>query len=135
MRSVLGQGTIVGVGVGAAVLIIRGTLSAAPLHVQLLAVLCAGIILAAFQLALGRRLGRPRRLAASREPLAPALPAPVPPAASQLTPAETLDERDRDWTGLAATALPAESRASATEDPLAAVHGESAEAPPGTGVV
>lgn len=104
MRSVFGQGVIVGVGVGAAAVIIRAMFSAAPLHVQLLAVLGAGCVLAGIQFTLSRRLARPKRLPASREP------ASRPPAAPPtLHPSHTAPiDRDTGWTGLAvAPSLPA----------------------------
>lgn len=114
MRSVLGQGLVVGVGVGAAAVIIRTALGSEPLHVQLLAVLCAGTVLAGIQLALSGRLTRPRRLPASREPAVrpPAAPAPPP------RPETPLDS-DTGWTGLAAGPPPAAHEPPASTEPLA----------------
>ncbi|HWQ16018.1 MAG TPA: hypothetical protein VNL77_24675 [Roseiflexaceae bacterium] len=101
MRSARGEAVIVGVGIGAAVLIIRALIGHEPIAIQLLAVFFAGLILGGFQLALGRRR-RPRR----RWP-APDPPVPRPEdAPRQPPPAAPLDDRSPAWTGLAAP-LPA----------------------------
>jgi hypothetical protein len=93
MRSVLGQAAIVGVGVAAAVLIIRAQFGAEPLHIQLLAVLAAGLGLGAVQLVLSRRLLRANRLS-------PRVKEPPPPLNLPERPA-TRNEGDGGWTGLA----------------------------------
>jgi hypothetical protein len=121
MRSTIGQAGIIGLGVAAAALIIRSTLGASPLHIQLLAVLGAGIVLALVQLALGRSLSRPRRLTATRPPLAPA------PAARPRTP-EPLADRDSGWTGLAAPIAPP-ARTTPGETPPTGVQAQPGDPP------
>jgi hypothetical protein len=97
MRSAVAETLIVGVGVAAAVVIIRSLLGDEPIYVQLLAVLCAGLVLGVLQLAIGRR--RPRRWrqsTADRERRAPDVsPQQAPPA---------FDEHSHAWTGLSAPA-------------------------------
>lgn len=97
MRSALIDAVIVGVGVGVAVLIIRALIGEQPLHIQMLAVLFAGMILSGFQLALSRRRRprRPRRQASQTAVQTIAQPQASPRRAPQI------DDRSPAWTGLA----------------------------------
>jgi hypothetical protein len=120
MRSVLGQAAIVGVGVAAAVLIIRAEFGAEPLHVQLLAVLCAGLVLGGFQLVLGRRLLRANRLS----------PRPKDPPASLVLSEQRpafRNEGDAGWTGLATPPRPSADNPPADTTPAEA---QPSDAPP-----
>jgi hypothetical protein len=97
MRSAVAETLVVGVGVAAAVIIIRSLLGDEPIYLQLLAVLGAGLVLGLLQFAIGRR--RPRRWRqspADRERRRPEAPPPQAPAA--------FDEHSHAWTGLSAPA-------------------------------
>jgi hypothetical protein len=122
MRSAVAETLIVGVGVAAAVVIIRSLLGDEPIYMQLLAVLCAGMLLGVLQLALGRR--RPRRwrqTAPDRQRRATDTPPPIAPPA--------FDEHSHAWTGLSA---PAALIADASPVPksLAAHHAEAEPSEP-----
>jgi hypothetical protein len=99
MRSAVSEAMIIGVSIGAVVLVVRAVFGDEPLHVQLLAVLFASLVLGGFQLALGRRHPRARRLASTAPP-----PSPAPVAVRHTS--RTLDDRSHVWTGLAAPPAP-----------------------------